>query len=110
MKQIVLNVSEGVNKIDIQAFLIGSSTRGMIILDELPGDTVTIDIDCSGQMEIRKITPVEFAVQMDKIARDYGRDEEVAHSRMDALMCRVLSEQGFKEGVSVFDRLSKHHA
>lgn len=107
MKQITLNVSEGVNKIEIHSFVIGGNAQGVIIPDELPGDIVTIDIDCSGKMELRKITPAEFAVQMDKIARECKLDKEAAHSRMDALMCRVLQEQGFGTGVQVFNMQSK---
>lgn len=110
MKQIVINVSEGVKEIEISSRKCDNLGLAIVGLDAIAGDTVTIDVDCSGKMEVRKITPLEFRDQMDKIARECGRDEEVAHSRMDALMCRVLQEQGFREGVQVFDRQSKYYA
>lgn len=110
MKQIVINVSDGVKEIEISSRKCDNLGLVIVGLDAIAGDTVTIDVDCSGKMELRKITPLEFVNEMNKIARDCGRDAEVAHSRMDALMCRVLQEQGFREGVSVFDQQSKYYA
>jgi predicted RNase H-like nuclease (RuvC/YqgF family) len=110
MKQIVINVSDGVKEIEISSRKCDNMGLAIVGLDAIAGDTVTIDVDCSGKMELRKITPVEFLNEMNKIARESGFDEEVAHSRMGALMCRVLAEQGFGEGVSVFDQQSKHYA
>lgn len=110
MKQIILNVSDGVTEIEIQSRTISDKVWAKVVLDEARGDTITLDVDCHGKIALRKITPLEFVDEMNKIARECGLDEEVAHSRMDALMCRVLAEQGFGKGVSVFDRQSKHYA
>lgn len=109
MKQIILNVSDGVTEIELQSRTISDKAYAKVILDEVCGDTITLDVDCHGKVALRKITPVEFLNEMNKIARESGLDEEVAHSRMDALMCRVLAEQGFGKGVSVFDQQLKHY-
>lgn len=110
MKQIILNVSDGVTEIEIQSRTISDKVWAKVVLDEARGDTITLDVDCHGKIALRKITPLEFVDEMNKIARESGLDEEVAHSRMDALMCRVLAEQGFGKGVSVFDQQSKYYA
>lgn len=110
MKQIILNVSEGIKKIDIQTSEPRTKTYTQLILDELLDDTVIFDINGSGKLELRKLTPAEFLGQMTKIVLEYGHDEEVAHLRMDELICRVLREQGFDAGVRVFDQQSKHYA
>jgi hypothetical protein len=107
VKQIILNVSDGVTEIEIQSRTISDKVWAKVVLDEVRGDTITLDVDCHGKIALRKITPVDFLNEMNKIARESGLDEEVAHSRMDALMCRVLQEQGFGTGVRVFNMQSK---
>ena len=109
MKQIILNVSEGVKKINIQTREPCTESYVQLVLDEIVGDPVILDVDCSGKIELRKITPADFVYQMNEIAREYGHDEEVAHRRMDDLICRVLREQGFASGVQVFNRQSKYY-
>ena len=55
-------------------------------------------------------TPDQFYIQMQKIREELGGDEEVAHARMDDLMCRVLAELGYRDGVGVFDKQDKWYA
>lgn len=40
---------------------------------------------------------------MQKIHDDVGSDEEMAHLRMDEVLCRVLTELGYGLGVAVFE-------
>lgn len=55
-------------------------------------------------------TPDQFRSQMQKIREELGGDEEVAHARMDDLMCRVLVELGYRDGVGIFDKQEKWYA
>lgn len=56
------------------------------------------------------ITPEKFKYEMRKIREEFGDDEEIAHSRMDKLMCMVLVELGFMDGVEIFDKQNKWYA
>ena len=55
-------------------------------------------------------TPDQFFLQMQKIREEVGDDEEIAHARMDDLMCRVLVELGYRDGVGVFGVQVKWYA
>jgi hypothetical protein len=55
-------------------------------------------------------TPEQFRDEMQKIREELGRDKEAAHARMDDVMCRVLAELGYRDGVAVFDEQSKWYA
>ena len=53
------------------------------------------------------ITPEEFAKRMQEL-KDRNPDyEEDAHKEMDALMCMVLKELGYREGVKIWLSTSK---
>lgn len=54
--------------------------------------------------------PNEFAVKMAKIYNDFGGDEEVAHSKMDDLMCEVLGKLGYSAGIEIFHKQAKWYA
>ena len=64
-------------------------------------------------------TPKRFAQEMGEIARMYdaGEDfagrfigEEEAHILADELMCKILSELGYGEGVDIFLKMPKWYA
>jgi hypothetical protein len=56
------------------------------------------------------MTPAEFAMQMRaQVARpDDGLGS--SHVAMDILMCELLRELGYEEGVKVFERAEKRYA
>ena len=56
------------------------------------------------------ITPEEFAKRMRDIHDMYSDDEEVVHSEMDDLMCDLLRELGYGEGIDIFDHTHKWYA
>lgn len=56
------------------------------------------------------ITPEDFKVEMKKIARKLHHDKEVMHVEMDDLMCKVLKELGYNEGVKIFSKQEKWYA
>jgi hypothetical protein len=55
-------------------------------------------------------TPEQFRDDMQKIREEVGGDEEVAHARMDNLLCRVLVELGYRDGVAIFDKQLKWYS
>ena len=55
-------------------------------------------------------TPEEFTKRMQEIHNRYSDDEEVVHSEMDDLMCELLRELGYGEGVDIFDNTHKWYA
>ncbi len=56
------------------------------------------------------MTPEEFATQMKKISDHYYNDPEVAHSHADTLLCKVLIQLGYKEGVGTYGDITKWYA
>jgi hypothetical protein len=56
------------------------------------------------------MTPTEFADAMMKIARTSSGDPEAAHGNADDLLCKVLTELGYGEGVKVFEGMDKWYA
>lgn len=52
--------------------------------------------------------PEEFAEKMYQAA--VRNDVEVSHMIMDELMCEVLAELGYDEGIGIFERASKYYA
>lgn len=54
------------------------------------------------------MSPKEFAEAMRQIDQDC--DVEIGHSRADDLMCAILRELGYEEGVNVFDEMVKWYA
>ena len=55
------------------------------------------------------MTPEEFKTKMQSIP-DYPTDKEAAHSEADDLMCDLLEELGYGEGVAVFRAMEKFYA
>lgn len=56
------------------------------------------------------ITPDEFAKRMRDIHERYSDDEEIVHVEMDDLMCALLRELGYNEGIDIFDYTHKWYA
>ena len=59
------------------------------------------------------MTPEEFKNEMQKISNQLGKkfcDEEITHSKADDLMCDLLRELGYGEGVDVFKDMPKWYA
>jgi hypothetical protein len=52
-------------------------------------------------------TPEQFKNEMQN---EVGGDIESAHIRMDAIMCRVLKELGYKDGIAVFEKQPRWYA
>ena len=53
------------------------------------------------------MTPEEFAEKMEKLSE---LDTERRHIEMDGLMCVLLTELGYGEGVEIFDDCYKWYA
>ena len=54
------------------------------------------------------MTPEEFKKAMQKI--DDRGDKEYGHMEADELMCDLLEELGYGEGVDIFRQMSKWYA
>ena len=54
------------------------------------------------------LTPEEFKEQMAKLARI--EDQEGVHVLMDKLMCELLVNLGYEEGVEIFKATDKWYA
>ena len=53
----------------------------------------------------------EFKKAMEQIAADEADDdEELAHIHADELMCEVLNQLGYSEGVTIFKDMPKWYA
>lgn len=53
------------------------------------------------------MTPEEFADKMGKIQPTERGDTEIEHGLADDLLCLVLEELGYGEGVRVFEEMDK---
>lgn len=59
------------------------------------------------------LTPEQFANEMTKIHKDYlidQEDEEVCHIEMDNLICNMLIDLGYEDGVYIFEHTKKWYA
>ena len=56
------------------------------------------------------ITPIEFADKMKEIRKENVYDLELRHVLMDELMCEVLGQFGYDEGVYIFEESDKWYA
>ena len=60
------------------------------------------------------LTPEEFKKQMDRIfpmyGHDTGSDLEATHLQADKLMCALLTELGYGEGIEIFKNADKWYA
>lgn len=55
------------------------------------------------------ITPKEFKEEMQKLEELYGngKDEEEFHIEADHLICKVMANLGYYDGIRIFERNSK---
>lgn len=58
------------------------------------------------------MTPEQFKERMLNISKEHyeEEDEEDSHRKMDKLMCEVLVELGYKDGVDIFKNMPKYYA
>ena len=56
------------------------------------------------------MTPEEFKEEMLSILEANLDDYEASHRAMDRLMCRALTELGYREGVAIFQMIPKWYA
>lgn len=54
------------------------------------------------------MTTLEFAQKMREISK-YG-DIEESHGKADDLMCRLLRELGYGDGIDIFEAMDKWYA
>ena len=55
------------------------------------------------------MTPEEFTKEMKAVAK-FPPDVEAGHSSGDELLCKVLRELGYGEGVEIFENMDKWYA
>lgn len=56
------------------------------------------------------MSPEEFTKEMRECFPAEGYDEEGAHSAADHIMCDLLRELGYNEGVEIFEKADKWYA
>lgn len=64
-------------------------------------------------LAITPMTPEEFAAKMQKVYDLHyikEDDEEVVHSVMDTIMCNLLRQLGYGDGVDIFINTPKWYA
>lgn len=54
------------------------------------------------------MTPENFAAAMTELS--FIEDKERRHGAMDDLLCKLLSELGYQDGVDVFNRVDKWYS
>ncbi len=55
-------------------------------------------------------SPQRFKELMQELKNDFGDDPEIFHSRADALMCLMLEELGYADGIAIFDKQERWYA
>ena len=56
------------------------------------------------------MTPEEFKRKMMKLHEEYKDDEELVHVYMDHLLCEVLEDLGYAEGIAIYKSEPKWYA
>lgn len=54
------------------------------------------------------LTPEQFKIKMQELDNDY--DPELSHCNADDLMCNLLIELGYGEGIKIFENMKKWYA
>ena len=54
-------------------------------------------------------TPEEFKSELEAIIERENIDDGTRHARMDELMCKVLTDLGYGEGVAIFEKTPKYY-
>jgi hypothetical protein len=55
------------------------------------------------------MTPEQFAYKMGVLRKAASEDLEVAHEEADAMMCTILEELGYGQGVAIFEDIHKYY-
>ncbi len=85
--------------------------EAMAQLEGTPDGTLINALNMAIQaLEVAVLTPQEFKDQMHDIRVQYGDNEEIAHSIMDGMMCDLLIDLGYGEGVAEFEAQNKWYA
>jgi hypothetical protein len=61
-------------------------------------------------MKLKTYSTQKFKEAMENIFPDDGYDAEGAHLEADDLMCQLLEELGYEEGVKIFKNAEKWYA
>ncbi len=56
------------------------------------------------------ISPEEFKARMGQLFNPAEYDEEIAHCDADKLMCDLLRQIGYGEGIDIFEKSDKWYA
>ena len=68
------------------------------------------DIEAAKKNKVDVPTPEEFGNTMDRIAREFEDDPEVAHGKADDAMCVLLRKLGYGVAVDLFEEMTKWYA
>jgi len=67
--------------------------------------------EIKAKKELNKMSPEEFKLKMIEINKlSEVEDVEEAHGLADGLMCEVLEQLGYKEGIEIFNQMSKWYS
>jgi len=61
-------------------------------------------------MSKKVMTPQEFADKIRAIEETHGGDNEAMHSEADDLMCKLLREMGYGEGIAIYEEWTRWYA
>ena len=56
------------------------------------------------------MTPEEFANEMRGVCECWSKNTEFKHAAMDRIMCDLLRQLGYEEGVDIFEDTRKWYA
>lgn len=68
-----------------------------------------IDNDNKKEENGMRYTPIGFEKAMQNIVIAHPFDPEVAHLEADKLMREVLTSLGYKDGIIVYDKITKYY-
>lgn len=112
MKQLILNYPECIHEIVIQAQVPGAPwpTRLKIVPREVQTPRCVVDINESGIISVSPIDAADFLDAMREIQKQYKKDNDgqIAHERAHALMCEILKQKGFHEGLEILDKIKPY--
>jgi hypothetical protein len=56
------------------------------------------------------MTPKQFTETMQKLKEQYGGDTETFHVTADGLLCELLRELGYHEGIAIYEAEDRWYA
>ena len=54
--------------------------------------------------------PNEFKSRMQRLSEDYADDPEILHREADNLICQLLSDLGYGEGIDIYNKMDIWYA